>query len=206
MSALAFLLIITMAYASPLDTVSQPSLVSATGPNPRPLKTCVSLKSWSIDRIEARDCGAALETFRRAEGAKDGSREFEFYAPGAKPGTSGRLALGTPRKYRWNSCTITVGMLAGVPGGYLPPGLHFKQHFAPVDVATLDQLRQAAREVVEDCVEWSPHKPLAGWQPMGELSQDIGVFVWRTGSFMDHLVRIPEALVFDGSENVTAIG
>ncbi|KAL8760664.1 MAG: hypothetical protein Q9184_003162 [Pyrenodesmia sp. 2 TL-2023] len=205
MFELTCLLINTMVYASPFNTVLQPSLVGAPGPNVRPLKTCVALKSWSIDRIEPSDCVGALETFRRAEGARHGSQKFEFYGTGAKPTPFGLLTLETPRKYTWNTCTITLGMLAGVPRGYLPPGLQFKQHFAPTDVATLDELRQSAREVVEDCVGWPPHKPLAGWQPMGELSKDIGVFVWKTGSFMDHLVRVQEDLAFDGSGNGTRI-
>ncbi|KAL8918838.1 MAG: hypothetical protein Q9208_007095 [Pyrenodesmia sp. 3 TL-2023] len=205
MFALTCLLMVTIVYASSFNTALQPSLVGVPGgPSPRPLKTCVTLKSWSIDRIEASDCGAALEMFRRAEAAKPGSQRFELYGAGAKPGALGLLTLDTPRKYTWNTCTITLGMLAGVPRGYLPPGLQFKQHFAPNDVATLDELRQAAREVIEDCVKWVPHKPLAGWQPMGELSKDIGVFVWKTGSFMDHLVRVQEDLAFDGFENRTS--
>lgn len=200
--AFTCLLMIGLTHGNPLHTVPQPGLPGAPGPNPRPLKTCVALETWVTGRIEPADCYQALDLFRLAEGAKRGSQKFEFYGPGAKP-ARGLLTLATPRKYTAKTCTIMVGMLAWFPPDSLPPHVT-RQYFARTDVETLDRLQQAAREVVEDCVQWSKNKPLAGWQPMGELRKDMGVFVWKTDSYLDLIFRPLNGLVVPPSANSTS--
>ncbi|KAI4156742.1 MAG: hypothetical protein L6R39_001051 [Caloplaca ligustica] len=199
--AFVCIMIIGTAFATPLEMPTQPALPVSVGSNPRPLKTCVGMTGWITDRIEPKDCRDALDLFRRAEGNKRGSQLFDFYAPGAKP-KSTYLTLATPRKYAARTCTVTVAMVAGIPQGYRPPGVQF-QHWQPNDLATLDGLRQAARAVVEDCVQRMEHKALAGWQPMGILAKSIGVFVWKTESFMDRLVQVSNGLAISSVVNET---
>lgn len=98
---------------------------------------------------------------------------------------------------------IMVAMLCWFPPDLLPPHV-IHRHFAPTEMATLNGLQRGAREVEEDCVQWSRSTPLADWQPMGKLSKDMGVFVWKTDSYLDRLFRPAKGLAMPSFANNTS--
>ncbi len=77
-----------------------------------------------------------------------------------------------------------------------------RRRFAPNDIASLDELREAAKQIIATCVQL--RRPLVGWQEMGRLSKAIGVFVWETGSPIDGALRPWNDLMLPGIGNETA--
>ncbi|KAL8790647.1 MAG: hypothetical protein Q9213_000495 [Squamulea squamosa] len=182
------------------------STIQGTPTGPRALspeiQPCVASPDWVVSsHLNPSDCVEAIRMFRRAEYQKDGSQRFEFLAPGAHP-ISDLRALTTPRKHRFKSCTVAVAMFASIPPWLLPPTME-RMKFAPTDIVSLDQIRQAAEQIVTTCVEY--RKPLVGWQELGRLSKAIGVFVWETGSPIDRAVKPWYVLSRGGSANKTAV-
>ncbi|KAL8653371.1 MAG: hypothetical protein Q9226_003874 [Calogaya cf. arnoldii] len=168
------------------------------GLNAPPLR-CNRLPYWQPNTIRHGDCIQALELFRTAEGAKPGSQSFEFLTPGAHK-VSTLLPLWTPRVYSAGTCTIAVVMLAGLPPNFLPPGAILKV-WPPIDIETLDELRNAAANIVRTCVYIGGGFPKAGWVPKGRLNGSIGVLLYETGSLMDRIVRNERGLYVDGVAN-----
>lgn len=76
-----------------------------------------------------------------------------------------------------------------------------RRRFALNDVASFDGLRQAAKQIITDCVQFRGRRPLVGWQEMGRLSKAIGVFVWETGSPVDQALRPWNDLLMPGANN-----
>ena len=167
------------------------------------VKPCVASPDWVVSsHLNPSHCIEALELFRRAEILKDGSQRLEFFAPGGHP-ASRLLARTTPRKYSFSSCTIGIAMFASVPPWLLPPTIE-RRRFAPTDVASFDELYEAARQIVTTCVQYRGRKPLAGWQEMGRLGRAIGVFVWESGSPIDRIFRPWNGPLLHGIGNETA--
>ncbi|CAO1598908.1 MAG: hypothetical protein LQ349_001410 [Xanthoria aureola] len=170
---------------------------------PRP-KACVASPDWVVSsHLRPSDCVQALDIFRRAESQKDDSQPSEFLARGARP-ASELLTLTTPRKYRFGSCTVVVAMFASIPPWFLDESTMERRRFAPNDVASLDELREAAKQIIATCVQLRERRPLVGWQEMGRLSKAIGVFVWETGSPIDRALRPWSDLMLPGIGNETA--
>lgn len=180
------LIIISAVFAKPLTPNSGP-LILPNGPNPIRRNRCNDWPSWVPNTIKHSDCLQALEILRRAEGQKSGTQRFEFIIPGA-PRTTRFLPLTTPRVYSTDTCTVAILMLGGIPPGFLPPGVR-PQQWPHTDVETLDVLKDAAAEVVRQCVAEGAGPPLAGWIARGRLARSIGVFVFESGSLMDRMVR-----------------
>lgn len=170
------------------DNVNTPSTLQE-------LKKCNRLPSWQPHTIRHSDCTRALELFRATEGAKSGSQRFEFHTPGAHKAST-LLPLSTPRVYPAGTCTIAVVMLASLPPSFLPPGVYPK-FWPPIDIETLDELRNAAADVERTCVFMGGDYPRAGWVPRGRLSGSIGVLIYETGSLMDRIVRNEQRLNVD---------
>lgn len=93
-------------------------------------------------------------------------------------------------------------MFAGLPPNFLPPGVYPKV-WPPIDIETLDELRNAAAEVERTCVYTGGDNPRAGWVPRGRLTGSIGVLVYETGSLMDRIVRNEHGLYLDTVANQT---
>lgn len=170
------------------DNVDTPS-------TPQNMKKCNRLPSWQPHTIRHSDCTRALELFRATEGAKSGSQRFEFHTPGAHKAST-LLPLSTPRVYPAGTCTIAVVMLASLPPSFLPPGVYPKV-WPPIDIESLDELRNAAADVERTCVYMGGDYPRAGWVPRGRLSGSIGVLIYETGSLMDRIVRNEHRLNVD---------
>ncbi|KAL8853764.1 MAG: hypothetical protein Q9221_001407 [Calogaya cf. arnoldii] len=161
-------------------------------------KACVASPDWVVSsHLRPSDCVEALDIFRRVESQKDGSQNFEFSARGAHP-VSGLQIQRTPRNYQFRSCTITVAMFGSIPPWFLEPEMEGKR-FASHDIASLDELRGAAKQIVTTCVQFRGRRPLVGWQEMGRLSKAIGVFVWETGSPIDRALQPWNALLLPGA-------
>lgn len=79
-----------------------------------------------------------------------------------------------------------------------------RRRFAPNDIASLDELREAAKQIVATCVQFRGRRPLVGWQEMGRLSKAIGVFVWETRSPIDRALRPWNDLMLPRVGNETA--
>ncbi|KAL8685692.1 MAG: hypothetical protein Q9218_007598 [Villophora microphyllina] len=175
-----------------------------TMPNKPPWNDCVRLGTWQQSLIKYNDCLLALELFRQAEAQKVGSQRFEFHVPNARL-RSGLLPQVTPRGYTSRTCTIIVAMLSTIPRTMLPPGI-VRKPYPQSDAATYDELRGAAREIVQDCVKGGIPRPLAGWQTKGHWDGAIGVWVWQTGSDMDRMIRqvIPSMLSLEANETSLA--
>ncbi|KAL8760135.1 MAG: hypothetical protein Q9199_000272 [Rusavskia elegans] len=166
-------------------------------------KACIASPDWVVSsHIHPSDCLEALDIFRRAESQKDGSQRFEFLARGAHP-ASELLTMTTPRKYHFRSCTVAVAMFASIPPWFLEPTME-RRRFAPNDIASLDELREAAKQIVATCVQFRGRRPLVGWQEMGRLSKAIGVFVWETRSPIDGALRPWNDLMLPRVGNETA--
>ncbi len=200
------LIIVGLSHASPLGPESNlnptiwPNSLDAP-PNPQGMKRCNRLPYWQPNTIKHTDCIHALELFRTAEGAKSGSQRFEFLIPGAQK-VSTLLPLSTPRVYYAGTCTIAVVMLAALPPNYLPPGA-YPRLWPPIDIETLDELRNAAADVERTCVQLGGEYPKTGWTPRGRLNGSIGVLIYETGSLMDRIVRNERSLSLDAATNQT---
>lgn len=181
------LVLFQTAHATPPGFSPQPPISNTTTRNR--IETCTFQPNWVPNIVRYEDCVVALEIFRIAEATKSGTQRFEFVARNA-PQTTTLLPLQTPRKYRHMTCTVAVAMLSTFPTSYIPP--HEKrQVFRPTDVATLNELQAAARNVVMDCVR-NPRvrsRPTVGWTPQGQvLNLGIAVAIWETGSLIDRLI------------------
>ncbi|KAL8843701.1 MAG: hypothetical protein Q9205_002058 [Flavoplaca limonia] len=166
-------------------------------------QACVASPDWVVSsHIQPADCAEALDIFRRAEFPKGGSQPLEFIARGAHPATH-LTTITTPRKYRFRTCTVAVAMFASIPPWLMPPTME-RRRFALNDVASFDGLRQAAKQIITDCVQFRGRRPLVGWQEMGRLSKAIGVFVWETGSPVDRALRPWNDLLMPGANNESA--
>ncbi|KAL8680416.1 MAG: hypothetical protein Q9186_003376 [Xanthomendoza sp. 1 TL-2023] len=182
------LVIIGTVVATPFTPNPSPLLLPK-GPNPPRVDKCNRSPLWISTKIKHEDCLQALEIFRRHEGQKPGSQRFEFLAPGARK-TSTLLPLTTPRMYFANTCSIALLMMRAIPPAYLPPGVT-PQSWPLNEIETLDVLKNAATEVVRECVSWGQHGgfPLAGWVARGQFKKGLGVFVFETGSAMYKMVK-----------------
>ena len=96
-------------------------------------------------------------------------------------------------------------MLVTYPPQWTPPNAD-RYRFRPADVATLEELMGAAKEVVRACGAYHGRQS-AGWANRGQLNAGIAVTVMETGSFMDRLVKnrgkAPDSgrLILGGDEN-----
>lgn len=169
------LFIALSAHASPL----QPQLRSL-GP------FCVAKRSWIQRQVLYHDCIEALSFFRRFEANKSPRQPFEFIAPGVRQSTH-LLPLTTPRLYPYKSCTISLTMLQSFPTDLLPMQVPRTSPGPATDVATLEELQEAAEVIVECCVRgnWAKTMPTVGIMTMGRLHGAIAVNVWETGSLAD---------------------
>ncbi|KAL8801013.1 MAG: hypothetical protein Q9182_004757 [Xanthomendoza sp. 2 TL-2023] len=183
------LVIIHTVFATPFTPVPG-SLLLPNGPNPPRVDKCNRSSLWISTKIQHEDCLAALELFRRQEGQKRGTQRFEFLSPGARK-TSPLLPLATPRMYFAKTCSVAILMMRAIPPAFLPPGMTPQSSWPMNEVETLDVLKNAAAEVVRECVSWGKAGgfPLAGWVARGQLGKGLGVFVFQTGSEMYKMVR-----------------
>ena len=200
------LAIMAVIQASPLAPKPNPSPTSWSNgldapTNPQGMERCNRLPYWQPKTIRHADCIHALEIFRTVEGGKSGSQRFEFLIPGAQK-VSTLLPLLTPRVYAAKTCAIAVVMLAGLPPNYLPPGA-YPRVWPPVDIETLDELRNAADDVVRTCVHLVGEFPRTGWTLRGRLNRSIGVLIYETGSLMDRIVTDGRGLYLDAAANQT---
>ncbi|KAI4193132.1 MAG: hypothetical protein LQ350_008458 [Teloschistes chrysophthalmus] len=194
---------------SALPSPPNPPSSDLTLPTRPPWSSCVDLPTWQQTHLDPADCFRALQLFRQQESEKVQTQRFEFISPGARART-GLLPLTTPRRYSIGTCTITLALLGSVPRPLLPPGTHTRGRWPGSDVATFEELVDAARGIYQECVtdlgRVRPSGPLAGWHTKGHVDGVLGVFVWQTGSRMDKTMRelYPDGDVRGGFANGTS--
>ena len=186
-------LLFSIVYAIPVDSHE---LIPSTNR----MLSCTNNRRWKSTSIDLEDCRSALIQMHAAESQKSQTQRFEFLAPGARQ-VHHLLPLHTPRIYTTGSCTIAVTMLAMYKPWDLPPDAR-PGPFPSTEVATLGELWNAAKAVVDTCVHG---RERAGWDAEGWASLGIAVTVWQTGSAIDRLVKTHSILALNGSvENGTS--
>lgn len=178
----------------PLVSSTTPTIHSLTASNR--MVTCTDSRRWIPrgDTFNPRDCRDALGVMYRTEGNKRADQRFEFLQTGT-PQKTRFLPLWTPRIYSAGTCTIAITMLSSYKPWDLPPGERTGP-FPVSETATLGELTEGAKVVVNHCVEGNDSNEQAGWDAEGWSSLGIAVTVWQTGSPMDRLVRaqVPKQL------------
>ena len=196
--AIVGLVLFQTALAIPLVLSPESSIGNTTTRNR--IETCTFQPHWVPNIVRYNDCLAAIDLFRSAESSKSSFQRFEFLARGARRMTM-LSPFETPRKYRHRTCTVGVVMMSAFPVPFIPPQAK-RKIYQPSDVATLNELQDAAREVAMDCVH-NPKvmsRPTVGWKPQGQLlSLGIAVTIWESGSFMDRLIPGGEEIGRNGS-------
>ena len=161
MQSLAFF---TCTVASPLPniTTSNHTFSSNNNSTNNVGLHCTKSRSWLADGLDRNDCIHIIDYIWRNEALPRYSQQYEFTSPGATSRT--RLAkIVTPRKYRWNTCVVTIAMLDHFRPRELP-GSDFRMRYEQTDVATFEQIWSATFTIEYNC----RYHAAAGWLAMGK--------------------------------------
>ena len=157
---------------------------------------CAHNPDWAAAQCNFKHCVAALQQVWILEKFYNGI-EYEFCGHGQRPRTrlekriapqifkagkshTSSIADRTPvnkGSLLPGSCTIAVINLSHFPPDQLP-GRPFN-HYPETGVAAYSEIFHAAEMVLEKC---KLIHCTAGWQPVGNIAQGLGVFVWATES------------------------
>ena len=159
-----FLLISYLSFLTSTVAIPFPSNVTApllTLPtNDDISRQCTSAPRWIGYEFRESDCISAIDRIF-AEAMERRSQEYEFLSLGAVPKTS-LLTIMTPRKYRHDSCVVTMAMLNQFKPRELP-GSEDRERYEETDVALLESAWYAALAVDYACLQYGS----AGWTAMG---------------------------------------
>lgn len=88
-----------------------------------------------------------METFHNLEVARYESMTLEFLAANITPIFPSLFTQSTPRKYKYNSCTMAIVLLRDLPGGAVP-GIVFPMS----DLSTYVSVENTAKNVFQGCL------------------------------------------------------
>ena len=108
MQSLAFLTC-TVATPLPYNTTSTHILSSNNNNNDISIH-CTKALTWLADGLNRNDYNPIIEFIWKNEAVPRDSQQYEFTSPGATSKTT-LPKITTPRKYRWETCVVTIAML-----------------------------------------------------------------------------------------------
>lgn len=111
---------------------------------------CTDSQTWSGPSFFPRDCATALARFCVSELQVHEDVVFEFLAVGGRA-QSGYASQETPRKYTYGTCTMAIAMLVAFFPEELP-GVSPSRVFGLMDVATYNDVWNAVRRVMDNCI------------------------------------------------------
>lgn len=163
-----------------------------------PSSRCVHYADWTATQCNFKHCVAALHQVWMREKLYRGIK-YEFCGRGQRPRTAleeetvpQMFKAGKPREqdiasrapvdngFRLiGSCTIAVVNTGYFPPRYLPGQI--ANPYFKTGIATYSEIFHAAEMILEQCEHIHC---TAGWQPVGDVTNGLGIFVWATQSKM----------------------
>ena len=170
---------------SPQKTLADPSLPIGPLHHAAPYH-CTEFWQYGRNDFVQGHCAFALETMQESDVTHYTDTRIEFLAPGTSSTQSTAISLATPRKYSLGTCTIAVVLIDTVfPAGQIPKNLLPVDHWSR-EISTFARLEAAAKLVLQECVGL---RHQFGVMVDGENEHALGVFVWRTGSWLDETFK-----------------
>ena len=124
---------------------------------------CTKSETWIADGFRPHDCNTIIDLIYETEVLQRKDARFEFTSPGSTTTKTDWPKIGTPRKYVYKSCVVTVAMLDQFRPRELP-GSDFRERYEETDVAGFSGLWEAALKAYFECVRFGH----AGWSATGE--------------------------------------